>query len=427
MAQEQTSRKQWQLGKLFGIPLRIDSSWVLIVGLVTLSNALSWQSEFPEWGIPITWVTGFITALLLFASVLFHELGHSLVAKSRGIQVNSITLFLFGGIASLEQEAKTPGTTFWIAIAGPLVSLSLWLGLGWLADFPSAASPVHVLLQDLADINLILVLFNMIPGLPLDGGQVLKAIIWKATGNRFQGSHWAAKVGQTLGWGAVILGLFIILLTGQVTGIWMSLLGWYGLRNAYRYDRFTDLQEIVLKLNAQDVMSRSFRVTKGEQSLKEFAEKYILSSDPAEIYYAASNGRYQGLVDSNQMSTIERSQWEAMTVASIVTPMNEMPTVTEQTPLVEVVERLEEGPLTHLTVLSPAGAIAGIIERAQIVKTVMNSIDIALPEAELEKVQQNQSYPSFMPLPAIVESIKSEAESSETVSSEPQSVEAEIA
>ncbi|MEM9137648.1 MAG: site-2 protease family protein, partial [Cyanobacteria bacterium P01_F01_bin.42] len=206
MTQDSSSRNQWQLGKLFGIPLLIDSSWLLIVALVTVSNAIAWQSEFPAWGVTLTWTAGFAMAILLFASVLLHELGHSLVAKARGIQVNSITLFLFGGIASLEQEAKTPETTFLIAIAGPLVSLGLWLGLGWVAHFSTDASAAHILFQDLASINLILVLFNMIPGLPLDGGHVLKAAIWRATGNRFLGSHWAARVGQTLGWSALILG-----------------------------------------------------------------------------------------------------------------------------------------------------------------------------------------------------------------------------
>ena len=160
MAKEQSRGNQWQLGTLFGIPLLIDSSWLFIVGLVTFANAMGWQDAFPEWGVMTAWIAGFITAILLFVSVLLHELGHSLVAKSRGIQVNSITLFLFGGIASLDQEAKTPGATFWVAIAGPIVSFCLWLILSFTAGFTTEASAVQVVCQDLAEINLVLLLFT---------------------------------------------------------------------------------------------------------------------------------------------------------------------------------------------------------------------------------------------------------------------------
>ena len=411
VAKENTSANQWQLGMLFGIPLLIDSSWLLVVGLVTFINATNWQREFPVWGATTAWVTGFLMALLLFGSVLLHELGHSLVAQSKGIKVNSITLFLFGGIASLDQEAKTPETTFWVAIAGPIVSLLLWLGLSLLAQFPPDLSPGQVLCQDLADINLVLLLFNLIPGLPLDGGQVLKAGIWKATGNRFKGSHWAAKVGQALGWGAVIFGLFVILLTGSFSGIWLALLGWFGLRNASRYDRFTDLQEIILKLTAQDVMARQFRVVKGDQTLRDFADQYLLSADmERQLYYAASNGRYQGLVEPERMNGIERSRWEQQTVRTIVTPLLELPTVLESTPLMDVVESLETQSLAQITVLSPAGAIAGVIERSRIVAVVMTQMDVTIPDAEIAKIQQTQEYPSFMPLPTIVSSIKPETD-----------------
>ena len=341
VAKEQSRGNQWQLGTLFGIPLLIDSSWLFIVGLVTFVNAMGWQEQFPEWGVMTAWITGFITAILLFASVLLHELGHSLVAKSRGIQVNSITLFLFGGIASLDQEAKTPGATFWVAIAGPIVSLCLWLILSVTAGLTADASAIQVVCKDLAEINLVLLLFNLIPGLPLDGGQVLKSIIWKATGNRFQGSHWAAKIGQALGWGAVILGLFVILLTGSFSGIWMALLGWYGLRNAYRYDRFTDLQEIILNMKAQDVMKRSFRVVKGGQTLRDFADQYLLNSEEKNTLFAAANGRYLGMVESDRLSQIERSQWEIQTVADIVQPLAEIPSVKEETSLLDVVDQME--------------------------------------------------------------------------------------
>ncbi|MCM1982463.1 site-2 protease family protein [Lyngbya confervoides] len=398
---EQKSGNQWKLGSLFGIPLIIDASWLFIVGLVTFVNAIAWQSEFPQWGIGITWTVGFLTAILLFVSVLLHELGHSLVAKSQGITVNSITLFLFGGIASLDAEAKTPGAAFWVAIAGPLVSLSLWLGLGQVASWMPEQSAPQVMFQNLSEINLILVLFNLIPGLPLDGGQVLRAGIWKVTGNRFKGAHWAAKVGQALGWTAVIVGLFVVLLAGSFSGMWMALLGWYGLRNAYRYDRYTDLQEKILALTAQDVMQRSFRVVKAKQSLRDFVDQYLIYSEETPVFFAAADGRYRGRVELDRLSGIERSLWEQHTVEEILTPLPALPTVQERDPLTNVILSLEDQQLHHMVVLSPAGAIAGLIDRADIVQAVLQAMELSLPSEELERIRSEHQYPAFLQIPMI--------------------------
>ncbi len=194
------ARAGWQVGSVFGIPLIIDSSWIFILGLVTVANGLAWQSEYSTWAIWQVWGAGFAMALLLFASVLVHELGHSLVAKSQGTKVNSITLFLFGGIASIDAEASTPGKAFQVAAAGPLVSFCLFGLLTLLNPFLVPQGPWQVLTSDLAHMNLVLALFNLIPGLPLDGGQILKAAVWKVTGSRFKGVHLAARVWQALGW-----------------------------------------------------------------------------------------------------------------------------------------------------------------------------------------------------------------------------------
>ncbi|HEY9832686.1 MAG TPA: site-2 protease family protein, partial [Stenomitos sp.] len=201
----------WRIGSLFGIPLFLDPSWFLILGLVTLLNALDFSRRF-EW----IWAigAGLAMALLLFASVLLHELGHSLVARSQGIKVNSITLFIFGGVASIDRESKTPGQAFQVAIAGPAVSLALSGLLYGVAQVVPSNTLGQILALDLAHINLILGIFNLIPGLPLDGGQVLKAAIWKLTGSRFQGVRWAAQTGKFLGGLAIAIGLYWVLMEG---------------------------------------------------------------------------------------------------------------------------------------------------------------------------------------------------------------------
>ncbi|MGL5195929.1 MAG: site-2 protease family protein, partial [Chroococcales cyanobacterium] len=231
----------WRIGMVFGIPLYIDYSWLIIVSLVTVLNAGRYSEE--PWEPAIAWATGLGLALLLFGSVLLHELGHSLVAQSQGIKVNSITLFLFGGVAAIEQESKTPEEAFQVAIAGPAVSFTLFAILGVIGGLLPGSSPVAVVARDLSAINLVLALFNLIPGLPLDGGQILKAIIWKISGNRFKAVHWAAQAGKTLGFTAIALGLSVLLLANSFGGIWIALIGWFAVRNANAYDRLATLQQ----------------------------------------------------------------------------------------------------------------------------------------------------------------------------------------
>ena len=185
----------WRIGSLFKIPLYIDPSWLYILGIFTYLNGLHIQASYPQWEPLVVWGGGLVMTLLLFASVLLHELGHSLVALLQGIKVNSITLFLFGGIASIEQESKTPGQAFQVAIAGPAVSLLLFALFFSFNKIVPTTGLIKVLTLDVARINLVLALFNLIPGLPLDGGQVFKAALWKLTGNRFQAVCWGCPSG----------------------------------------------------------------------------------------------------------------------------------------------------------------------------------------------------------------------------------------
>jgi Zn-dependent protease len=398
------TRSGWQVGSIFDIPLIIDSSWLFVVGLLALSNGLAWQADYPAWATWQAWSAGLAMALLLFGSVLVHELGHSLVAKSQGTKVNSITLFLFGGIASIDEEARTPGKAFQVAIAGPLVSLALFGILTSLSHLFVAQSVWQVLSGDLARMNLVLALFNLIPGLPLDGGQVLKAAVWKATGSRFKGVHWAARTGQILGWFAVTLGLLIGIL-GGVGGFWIALLGWFGLRNANRYDRLTDLQEIMLALQAKDAMTRDFRVVDAEQSVRAFADAYVLEAAHPSAYFAASDGRYRGLVKIDDLNTLERSEWEHRRVREIAHPFAEIPTVREGTPLAALIQRLEDEQLPFITVLSPADAVAGIADRGDIVRAVGAKLNMQISAEDIRRIKEEGAFPMSFQLQAIAKAV----------------------
>lgn len=393
--------KNWKIGLLFGIPLFIDPSWFFILLFVTIVNTGDFD---PTYRSVVAWVTGAIMALLLFGSVLLHELGHSLAARSQGIQVKSITLFIFGGIAAIDRESKTPGEAFQVAIAGPLVSFMLF-GIFYLVSHTIATTGfADRVLSDIATINLVLAIFNLIPGLPLDGGQVLKAAVWKITGNRFTGIHWAAKTGKIIGGIAIALGLLLILRTGDITAIWLTLIGSFVMRNADAYDRLTKLQETLLQLVASDAMTRDYRVVDGKMSLRAFADEYILADTQTPIpYYAAANGRYQGLVAIEDLQTIERSNWETDKLEQIVRNLSEIPTVVEKTTLVEVIKKLETLQIKSITVLSPAEAIAGVIDRGDIIRAIATKLNLPIPEVEIKRIKMEGTYPPGLQLGAIVQ------------------------
>ena len=391
----------WRIGSLFGIPFFVDSSWFVIVLLFTVAN----RQSYAEWGQTLSWVAGFAIALLLFASVLLHELGHSLVAQSQGIRVNSITLFLFGGVAAIDKESKTPGQAFQVAIAGPLVSFSLFFILNLVTQLLPNSSLIYSVVGELARINLVLGIFNLIPGLPLDGGQVLKATVWKITGNRLTGVRWAAKTGQFLGILAISLGLSSVFLARSYGGLWIALIGWFILQNAASYNRITDLQEALVNIQAGDTMTREFRVVDADLSLRQFADEYLIGVETIPVYFASSNGRYRGLVSVESLRVIERSQWEKQTLNQIVQPLNSLITVSEKASLVEVINLMEDQELRRITILSQAVAVAGIIDRGDVVRSVANYLKVPIPEANIRRIKEEGIYPPGLPLAALAKSM----------------------
>lgn len=398
----------WRIGSLFGIPLFLDSSWFIILAFVTIANAFDF---YPALGSVLAGSAGLLLALLLFGSVLLHELGHSLVARSQGIAVNSITLFMFGGIASIEKESKTPGEAFQVAIAGPAVSMALF-GLFFLfAKLVPPSGILRVIAIDLARINLVLALFNLIPGLPLDGGQVLKAGIWKLTGNRFQAVRWSAKTGKILGGLAIALGIATVVYSNDYSGLWVTFIGGFIFRNANKYEQITSLQEALLQLVATDAMSTEFRVVDADMSLRQFADEYILSNTSngdgtplSYSYYAASDGRYRGLVVIEDLNFIERSLWETQTVHKITRSLSEIISVQEKTPLSDAINSMESHHLKRLTVLSPAGTVAGVIDKSDITRAVAAKLNLSMSEAEIKQIKLDGQYSPKLQLEAIAKS-----------------------
>jgi len=382
-----------RVGSLFGIPLYLDPSWFVIALLVTWVNRLRWRQLYPDWPGSWVWGMGFLLALGLFGSVLLHELGHSLVAKAQGVKVRSITLFLFGGVATLERESRTPMQALRVAIAGPLVSLGLAVGLMGLNQH-LGSSPWGQITQELMEMNWILGVFNLIPGLPLDGGQVLKACIWQVTGSPFRGVQWAAAFGWALGTLGMVLGIFAFL-GGAAGGLWLALIGWFMAGNAQTYRQYSVLQEILLKTRVHQIMSRDFRVLGAELCLRDFVDLYCLPAQTPEIYFAEADGRYLGLVDSGRLSRIERSQWATTSLAAIVIPLDELPSIREQDNLAKAIITLGDAH-AWLLVRSPAGGVQGLVMRGDVLKPLAPFL--GLSGTDLERVNREGRYPQGLNL-----------------------------
>jgi CBS domain-containing protein len=315
---------------------------------------------------------------------------------------HSITLFVFGGIASIDRESKTPGQAFQVAIAGPAVSLALAILLFGLSQIDLLPEPAREVIELLWGINLVLALFNMIPGLPLDGGQVLKALVWKVTGDRLKGVRWAARVGQILGWTAIILGVAAYLTSFSFGSLWLALLGWFGVRNAVAYGQVTDMQEALRHLNAANAMTREFRVVDANMTLRHFADEYLLNETAQPVvYYAASEGRYRGLVSAEDLRTVERSLWDTQTLQTIVQPLADIAAVNESTALIDVITLMETEELRRITVLSPAGAVSGVIDRGDIVRSLAAKLNLPIPESLIKQIKEEGAYPPGLQIPAL--------------------------
>ncbi|HEY9780457.1 MAG TPA: site-2 protease family protein [Leptolyngbyaceae cyanobacterium] len=358
-----------RVGNLFGIPFYVARSWFLILGLVTWSYASGLAAQFPALGGGLPLLLGLVTALLLFASVLAHELGHSFVAIKQGISVKSITLFLFGGLATLEKESKTPTEAFWVAIAGPLVSILLFgIFTAVNATIPLAA-PLAVLLGTLASINLALAAYNLIPGLPLDGGNILKALVWKITGNPYKGVVFASRVGQLIGWLAIASGLIPLLTYGSFGNFWNLLIGWFLLQNAARAASSATVQERLNNLTVADAVTPDSPVVSASLPLRDFADTSILDNNQWRRYLVVDDaGQLVGAIALDDVRKVSTTMWAETQVKDLMQPIETSTVVQSNQSLLEAAMVLEQQQRSALPVVRENGVLIGILEKAAILQ-----------------------------------------------------------
>ncbi len=362
-----------RVGNLFGIPFYIHPSWFLVLGLVTWSYSSGLAAQFPQLSAGLALLLGLMTALMLFASVVAHELGHSFVAIRQGIDVKSITLFIFGGLASLEKESKTPGEAFWVAIAGPLVSLLLCGIVTAIGVTTTVSGPLAAILGVLASVNLALALFNLIPGLPLDGGNILKALVWKITGNPYKGVAFASRVGQIFGWVAILSGVLPLLFFGSAANFWNLLIGFFLLQNAGNSAQFARVQEKLTGLTAEDAVTHDSPIVSANLTLREFADERVISGQNWHRFLVTDDdGQLVGAIAVDNLRTIPTALWSETQVKEVMRPITESTTVQSDQPLLEVMQLLEQQKLSVLPVIRKNGVLVGILEKAAIIQLLQS-------------------------------------------------------
>lgn len=310
-------RGAWKIGTVMGIPIRIHFSWLIVFGLITwLLSSRYFPQVTPDLPFVSYWVNGVLAALLLFASVAFHELAHSWVAQRYRLKIESITLFIFGGVAQLKGEPPHPRAEFWIAIAGPLSSFLLSVVFFFLTMNTTGGS--KALFAYLARLNLILGIFNLIPGFPMDGGRVLRSAIWGKKKDYFYATQKASSVGKGIALFLIFFGLFSIF-TGGPSGIWWMFIGWFLYSAAQASYQQATLQEILSGIKVKDIMVREMQTLDPSISLDEAVDRYFLKYGYGG-FPVMDRGKFLGILTLKEVKNVPREDWARVKVSEVYVP-----------------------------------------------------------------------------------------------------------
>ena len=374
-------RSQIKLGKIFGIEIGLHYSWFLIALLIVTSLYAEFHARNAAWGDGLILAMAISTGLLFFASLLLHELSHSVFARSHGIPVKEITLFALGGVSQLEKEPASAAVEFWMAFVGPLTSAGIGLLclLAKLAAGPAAAragTPLVTMLSWLSYINFALAGFNMIPGYPLDGGRMLRAILWWKTGQMEQATRWASRVGQVVGLLFIVWGISRFFGGAGVGGLWISFIGWFLLQAAGESSLRVGLAQTFEGVTAGDVMTSDCPALDGNLNIEHFVHDQLLRTG-RRCFVITQNGNIAGLLTPHEVKEIDRARWPFTTLSDVMRPLDDLHTVPPDTPLKSALEIMGKEDLNQLPVVTN-GRLAGILSRAQIVDYLRTRADLKI-------------------------------------------------
>ena len=355
------------LGKVFGIPLRLHYTWFIIFVVLTILLSLGYfPIAYPLWQ-RIVW--GMITSLLFFASVVAHELAHSLVAVNKGIPVKSITLFIFGGVSQIGREAARPATELLIALVGPLCSLVLggiFYGIGFLLQGADMLL-VGTFIQWLAFINIVLALFNLIPGFPLDGGRVLRAILWHFTGSHKRATRIASLTGRGFGYLLIAGGIMIMFVTHDwFGGLWLAFIGWFLDNAASTSYRQELLHESLQRISAMEVMTADCPVVPHDLTLRQLIDGYVLPSGHS-FFMVVDQGKLEGAITLHDIKAVPQQRWDITTVRESMTPAGKLKAVHPGQDALSILEQMDEGGINQIPVVME-GRVVGVIARDNLIR-----------------------------------------------------------
>jgi len=375
-----------RIGKLFGIPIRLHFSWPIVFVYLTVMLALP-SGLFPTFSLQMRVIGSIITSLLFFGAVVLHELAHSLVATRMGIPVKSITLFIFGGVAQITREVVRPRDELLIALAGPLCSLVLagFLGLVWFV-LPASLYPyLSIAIFWLAIMNLILALFNLIPGFPLDGGRVLRALFWQGTGNYRKSTYIASWVGRSIGYLFILVGVtamftsqlewapFFAQFLGLYGGLWLAFIGWLLETAAGNSYQQAEMHHALQVVTAADAMIAPYPCCPSPTlSLREFIQSYAQLA-PHHRLPVLEEGKLKGMISLSNIVSVPQQDWETTQIADVMTILDERALVRPGDNALRVLDQMEKHDLSQLLV-AEEGSVLGMITRDNLLRLVRTQI-----------------------------------------------------
>jgi Zn-dependent protease len=363
------------LGKIFSIPVRLDYSWFLIFVLLTWLLAGSYYpSEFPGSPAAEYWILGAVTAGMFFASVLLHELGHSVVAQRSGIPVRSITLFLFGGVSQITKEAAKPRTDFLVASAGLAVTLALTVLFAAVQPALAAVPPLLALAKYLTYINGTLLVFNLIPGFPLDGGRMFRAVVWGATKNYDRATLIAATLGRAVAFLFILIGVWLVFFSSFLNGLWIIFIGWF-LENASTGEvRMQTLRSLLAGRTVSQIMGRNFVSIPADISLQRLAEDHILGTG-TRFFIVETAGTVAGIMTLHKIRDIPREAWSATRVGQVMIPMDKIDWVGPDAGIWDALQKMNQDGVNQLPVIAD-GRIQGVISRENVIHFLQTMQDL---------------------------------------------------
>lgn len=370
----------FNLGKIFGIQFRLHYTWFIIFALIT--GSLSWQYfpfAYPGWNLWTYWVSGIFASLLFFASIVAHELAHSLVGRANGIPVKSITLFIFGGVAHMTREATRHGDEFKMAAAGPASSLvigGLFYLLHWLIQ--GISEPVDAMVLWLATVNVLVAVFNLIPGFPLDGGRVFRSILWRFSGDYGRSTRIATRVGRGVGYLFILGGiLMIFLLPGQwFSGLWLVFIGWFLSNTASASYHQVQLQGALQGLSVSEVMTSDCPVVAASVTIARLVRDYIFASGHR-CFLVTDEGELEGILTLGNIKTVPQSDWEITQVRNIMTPVEKLKIAAPDQDALTVLEQMDENDINQMPVVGE-GRVIGLITRDDVIRLLRTRVRLGM-------------------------------------------------